>query len=220
MANGALRERRYFVDPGSPSSEPFRALRLAIELRPDARRGSAIIFTSPQQGDGKSTVTANYARVASLTQSRVRLIDADLRNPSLHKFFAMPRSPGLVELLRDRLELSEVTHRVPGFGNLHLLTSGSSVPRPGDVAESRPMAELLERAQDEYDVVVIDSPPVLMAADATGLAAHARTDVIVVVRRSGKRRPLMKALRKLDLIGANVLGLVLNREGRLASYAY
>ena len=215
-----LREPRFLIDPSGPSSEPFRALRLAIDLRPDARTGNAIVFTSPQPGDGKSTVSANYAVVAALTESRVLLIDADLRNPSLHRFFGLPRSPGLVELLRDRLDLSDVTHRISDYGRLDVLTSGAILQRAGDIAASRPMGELVKRARELYDLVVIDSPPVLSAADAAGIASHPGTDMVIVAKRSGKRRPLVKALRSLELIEANVLGIVVNREGRLASYAY
>ncbi len=220
MARTLLGRRKYLVDPQSASSEPFRTLRLAIDLRPDARTGKAIVFTSPGPGDGKSTVAANYALVAA-AQSRVLLIDADLRGPRLHDFFQVPRSPGIVELLRDGGELDDVRHSFPAFGDLELLTAGSSIQRTGGLIASQPMVRLLEEARRNYDLVVIDSQPILAGADAPALASHHGTDVVVVLRASARRRPLMKALRELHLIEANVLGLVLNREGRLATpYPY
>ena len=100
------------------------------------------------------------------------LIDADMRKPNLHTMFDLPLSPGLVDVLRDRLDPWEVTHTFPGLGGLHVLTAGSSLHRPGDVAASPAMGDLLERAYDECEAVVLDSPPVLTAADASGLASH------------------------------------------------
>ena len=82
------------------------------------------------------------------------------------------------------------------------------------------MAEFLAEAQDAYDLVVIDAPPVLLASDAAGLSSHEGVDTILVVRRSGRKRPLVQAVRKLALTETNVLGLVVNRSGRLSAYAY
>ena len=219
MAKVGLRDRRYLVHPGEPSAEPFRSLRLAVELRPDARSGNTILFTSPRPGEGKSTIAANYALVAA-QQRHVLLVDADLRNPSLHQFFEVPRAPGLVEALGSGGDVSELVHTIPSSDRLALLTVGSEVRSAGDIAASSLMANLLEHVRRSYDLVVIDAPPVLVAADAAGLASHPGTDVVVVVNRSGKRRPLVRVLRKLELTGANVLGVVVNRDGRLAPYAY
>ena len=144
------------------------------------------------------------------------LIDADMRKPNLHTMFDLPLSPGLVDVLRDRLDPWEVTHTFPGLGGLHVLTAGSSLHRPGDVAASPAMGDLLERAYDECEAVVLDSPPVLTAADASGLASHSRTEVVMITNRSGKRRYLVSALRKLTVTEANILGLVINREGALS----
>lgn len=207
------------VDPASPSAEPFRMLRLAIELRPDAGDTNAVLVTSPHSGDGKSTIATNYAVVAALTRRRVLLVDADLRSPSVHGLLGLEQSPGLVELVRDRLELSEVVQRVEPLG-LDVLTSGASISRPGDLAASNQFEKVLAEARAAYDLVVIDSPPVLIAADAAGIAAQEGVGALLVVRRHAKRRHVGNAIRKLRLMDANVLGLVVNREGSLATYGY
>jgi capsular exopolysaccharide synthesis family protein len=204
---------RFFVEPDSASAEPFRALRLAVEARIGSKETKGLVFTSPHSRDGRSTMSANYALVAAHVQRPVLLIDADMRNPSLHTRFDLPRAPGLVDVLRDRLDLWQVTHTFPSLGGLHMITAGSPLPRPGDVAASLAMGELLEKAYEECEAVVLDSPPVLVAADASGLASHERTDVVMVVNRTGKRRHLANALQKLAVTEANVLGLVVNREG-------
>jgi succinoglycan biosynthesis transport protein ExoP len=220
VAKALFGRRRFLVDSHSRSSEPFRTLRLAIEVRPDAPSVRTIVFTSTQLGDGKSTVAANYALVASSARRRVLLIDGDLRNPSLHEFFGVPRSPGLVEALRAEIDPFSVVQSIPSLGGLSLMAAGSSFPRSADLLASPRMARLLEEAAMRYELVVVDSSPVSAGADARGLASHPGVEVVMVVKRPGKRRLLLRALRELDLIGANVLGLVVNREGHLASYDY
>jgi capsular exopolysaccharide synthesis family protein len=208
------------VEPDSASAEPLRALRLAIEARIGSEETKGLVFTSPRPREGKSIISANYALVAAHVQRPVLLIDADLRSPKLHLMFDLPPSPGLVDVLRDRLDPWEATHTFPSLGGLHVMTAGSSLPRPGDVAASPAMGALLEKVYRECEAVVLDSPPVLIAADASGLASHRATEVVMVVDRSGKRRHLVSALRRLAVTEANVLGLVVNREGALTVDRY
>jgi Mrp family chromosome partitioning ATPase len=208
---------RFLVEPDSASAEPFRSLRLAIEARIGSRETKGLVFTSPHTRDGRSTMSANFALVSAYVQRPVLLIDADMRNPSLHTMFDLPRSPGLVDVLRDRLDPWEVTHTFPSLGGLHVITAGSPLARPGDVAASPAMGDLLEKAYHDCEAVVLDSPAVLRAADASGLASHRRTEVVLVVKRSAKRRHVVSALRELGVTEANVLGLVVNREGTLAT---
>jgi capsular exopolysaccharide synthesis family protein len=207
-----LRERRALIDPATAASEPFRTLRLALQLHEHATENNIILVTSAEPQAGKSTVACNYALVSSLRQSSVLLIDADLRAPTIHECFGVARTPGLVDVFAAEAELEEFVQRVPGT-MLDVLTAGRPIPRSGDLASSARMAELLRQAAERYDLVVVDSPPVLAAADAEGIASHPGVDVLVVVRRSTRRRALTKALRRLRLIDAHVAGTVLNQWG-------
>jgi capsular exopolysaccharide synthesis family protein len=204
---------RFLVDPDSPYAEPLRTLRLTTEARLGSSPTKGLVFTSPRVGDGKSTVAANYAVVTAFVQRPVLLIDADMRKPRLHEMFERPRAPGLVDALRDRLDLSEVVHTFPTLGGLRVLTAGSPLRRPGDVAASAAMRTLLERAYEEYEAVVLDSPSVQTAADASSFASHPGTAVVMVVKRGGRRRPLANALRKVALPDVNLVGIVVNLEG-------
>jgi tyrosine-protein kinase Etk/Wzc len=208
------------VAPNQTSAEPFRVLRLSIEARLGRSHSNAILFTSPRPRDGKSTIAANFALVTALRQTPVLLIDCDLRNPTLDQLFGLPRSPGVAEALRDGLEVREVAHEFPSFGPLTVVTAGAPLPRPADIAASPAMADFIFRAREEYEVVVIDSPPTLIAADASSLAAHPGVEVVMVIKPTSRRRHVISALRKLALTEARVLGLVVNREGSLASYTY
>ena len=220
MARVLGRQRSNFVDLTGHDTEPFRELRLALELRPEPRTGNTIVFTSPSVADGKSTLAANYALVAADDGLNVLLVDADLRGPSLHEFFEVSREPGLVDFLGSEGELDDFVKPIfTGDGRLDLLTAGSPVRTFGHIASSSAMATFLDRARWGRDIVVIDSPPILASADTTGLASHRGNDVVVLARLSSRRRPLMRALRKLQLTGANVVGLVVNGDGNPVPYS-
>lgn len=219
MARLALRKQGRsgpsLIEPSSPYAEPFRTLRLALGLRSAGGQRRAVLFTSPGVEEGKSTVASNLALVASLGQ-RVLLIDADLHRPVQHERFHVHRLPGLVELLAaPQVALADFVQRA---GTLEVLASGRSVLRAGDLAASKRMREILETALELYEMVVLDSPPVLHAADAVGLASHPCVDVVLVVNGSTRRRAIRHALRELELVEASVVGLVANRHGRPALY--
>jgi capsular exopolysaccharide synthesis family protein len=210
--------RKSVVDPGSPSAEAFRSLRLALQLRADSGQRSSILVTSAEPGVGKSTVAANYALVSALAHTTVLLIDADLRRPVQHEIFGLSRSPGLVEMLATGGSLSSFVQ--PGPGRLSVLTAGRGVTRTSDVAASARMAEVLADSASQYDLVIIDTSPVLASADAEGIASHSDVEVVFVADRTSRRRSVIKALRRLELIDAKVAGIVLSRYGRQDPYGY
>jgi len=212
---------RGLVDVRSPSAEPFRMLRLAIDLRPGKGTQPPIVFTSADPAEGKSTVAANYAFVAAQTDRRVLLIDADMRKPTLHKLFGVRGTPGLTEVIAAGADYTTVVRAIQEHpGVLHLLTAGTPLPNVGDVASSESLTSLFANVASNYDLVVVDSPPLLAASDAATLASHVGADVVFVVAHGTKRRRVTRALSKLDLVGVNVLGFVANREGDLSEYGY
>jgi capsular exopolysaccharide synthesis family protein len=182
-------KRQALVDPGSPSAEAFRTLRLALQLRGETGKGSGVLVTSAEPGAGKSTMAANFALVSALARTRVLLIDADLRRPVQHEIFGLPRSPGLVEYLAGGGPLDRFIQRGPD--RLDILSAGREVPRAGDVLSSARMRDLLEDAGAQYDMVVVDTPPVLASADAEGMAAHSDLEVVFVVDRGSRRRDVV-----------------------------
>lgn len=210
--------REGLVDPGSPSAEPFRTLRLALQLRSQAEDTTAIVVTSAEPRTGKSTTAANYASLSAFGGARVLLVDADVRNPVQHEIFGISRSPGLVEYVAARASLERLVQRVSV--QLHVLSAGQPVARASDVTHSSRIADLLREASDSYDVVVVDTSPVLATADAEALAAHSGVEVVFVLDHSSRRRNVAKSLRRLELINARIAGLVLNRSGEPVVYGH
>lgn len=196
--------------------ESLRTLRLALQIGSGARAHRSILFTSAEPGVGTSTVAANYGLIASLGQN-VLLIDADLRRPSLHSFFGIARTPGLVDVLRGGRAIDDVCHDI-GPGMLRLLAAGTRAVHAGDVAASEDMGDLLRAAERDHDLIVLDAPPVLASSVVGGLASHPGVVVVLVVTPGSKRRTIVKALRRLALIEADVAGIVVNRAGRLSYY--
>ncbi len=196
-------------------------LRLAIDLRPRERERVPVIFTSANPGEGKSTLTANYALVAAQNERRVLLIDADLRRPMQHRLFSTSLAPGLTDIVAADVRPENVLKPIQSIpGVLHLLTAGTSLINAGDVVGSKATVSLFARASEEYDLVVVDTPPVLAASDAATIASHTGAEVALVVDKGTKRRAVRHALEKLELVGANVLGVVRNRDGSLGEYGY
>jgi capsular exopolysaccharide synthesis family protein len=206
------------VDPSSTSAEPFRTLRLALQLRADSPNMATLLVTSAEPRAGKSTLAANYAGISALGGERVLLVDADVRNPAQHAIFGASRSPGLVEFAASRSPLADLVQTVSAPRELDLLTAGREVARASDVAHSPRVADLLAEASMDYDVVIVDSPPVLATAEAEAFAAYDGVEIVFVVDRESRRRNVVKALRRLELIDSGIAGLVVNRDGPSLDY--
>ena len=183
-------------------------------------------MTSSDPGEGKSTIAANFALMSTIDDKSVLLVDADLRKPTQHELFGVPRAPGITDVLAGRAEFAAATHRMTlsatsaSTRRFDLLTAGTALPNAGDVVASSTMTDLLQAMTRTYDIVVVDTPPVLHAADAPSIAARTGAGVVFVVSHNGRKRHVARAMKKLELVGANVVGFVLNREGRLSDYGY
>ena len=143
------------LNPLSPISEAYRGIRTNIQFsRPDTLV-QTVLVTSPNPSEGKSTTAMNLAVTMAQSDRRVLLIDADLRRPTLHKRFGLPREPGLRQLIFDDDALSLQSENV-GIENLHVLTAGSIAPNPSELVSSKRMRDLLDRFKREFDVVIVD----------------------------------------------------------------
>ena len=201
------------VDPHSPASEAYRALRTSILFSSATHPPQVLVLTSAMPGDGKSTSAANLAITLAQQGTRTLLVDADLRRAVLHQVFGQPQEPGLTHVLLGRATLDDAVRQVPaGSGDtvLHLLPSGVLPPNPAEILGSPSMRTLLQRLRQEFEVIIFDAPPLNLVTDAAVLGTSA--DATILVTRAGitDKRALHHAATQLFNLGAHIGGIVLN----------
>jgi capsular exopolysaccharide synthesis family protein len=224
--NGAEVARRLAThfDPRSPVAEAYRSLRtnLAFARAHEAMR--VLVLTSPGPADGKSTTVANLAITFAQQGQRTLLIDGDLRRAVLDKMFKVPRSPGLTDVLVGQQRLANVVHTTE-IENLSVVGSGPFPPNPSELLGSSAMRDVLRDAQGEFDVVLIDSPPLLAVTDAAVLATMADGAILVIRVGSTAKAAVRRAVAQLQTVHGRIVGAVLNdvdlRSGAFSgSYGY
>jgi capsular exopolysaccharide synthesis family protein len=205
--------------PRSPVSEAFRSLRTNLEFAAVQKPIHTIVVTSPGPSEGKTTVAVNLAAIFALSGKRVALLDADMRRPHVHRLMGLPNRDGLSNLFRSQAGISSVMRTKLELPHLLVITSGSLPPNPAELLGSARMSEILEELKALVDVVVIDTPPSLVA-DAQILAG--KVDGVLFVIQPGATHAEMgkAALELFKRAGARVIGTVLNRIPRNRSYYY
>lgn len=218
-------------DPRNPVSEAYRSLRTNITFARLERTPKTLVFTSPMPGDGKSTTSANLAITLAQQGLKVLLVDADLRRGVLNSVFHLEREPGLSNVLLEMTPFQNAvrTVRIADSATLDFLSSGILPPNPAELLGSDRMRALLERLEAEYDVIILDAPPLNVVTDAALLGTNA--DGVMLVARAGRseKAALSYAVEQLRNVRADVLGAVLNdidfkRDaryyGKYGSYGY
>lgn len=211
-------------DPRSPVAEAYRSLRTNLAFARAHEQMRILVLTSPGPADGKSTTVANLAITFAQQGQRTLLIDGDLRRAVLDKMFKVPRSPGLTDVLVGRQRLSDVVHTTE-IENLSVVGSGPFPPNPSELLGSSAMREVLRDAQNEFDVVLIDSPPLLAVTDAAVLATMADGAILVIRVGATAKAAVRRAVAQLQTVHGRVVGAVLNdvdlRSGAFSgSYGY
>jgi capsular exopolysaccharide synthesis family protein len=202
--------RLYDADNSNhPLTEPFRALRTEIDLAEMGQRLKTILITSPDSGDGKTSVAVNLALSIAQRGKKVFLLDADLRKPKIHKLFNLPNDEGLADVVFARA-VFDWRIGIKEIRQIAVLTAGNTPPDPAELLSSEKMELFLSELEEVADVVIIDGPP-LFVPDAMILASKV-DGVLLVVRPAHTRQSLAKAsMEHIKLVGARVVGVVLNR---------
>ena len=220
-ANGALGAKERLLGRGAASrrnrsgavAEAFRSVLSSILFA--GKNGEApqiLVFTSAHPSDGKTTTVSNIAVAAAEIRRRVLVIDADLRRPRIHDLFGVSNEPGLADILREDLSAGNPAGviRETGIANLNVLPAGEPTNAAAHLLHSRNMAALLARVRHDYDMILIDTPPMLEMTDARVVGRLG--DGVILVARSGKttRDSLIAAKERLEADSIRVLGSVLN----------
>lgn len=195
-------------DPHSLPADACRAIRTTIDCHNLEQPLKTLLVTSPGAHEGKSTVLLNLALAFAESGRRVLVIDADLRRPSLHRAAGVPNENGLADLLNKNESLPDTLRRI-GAG-VDFLPSGVKATNPGSLLSSRQMSRLLEQARERYDIVLIDTPPVMAVADCLPLSAQVNGVLLVTRFAQTQRRSIVRARHVLEKVGAQLIGVVIN----------
>lgn len=207
------------LPPGHPRAESMRILRTNLEYADVDSACRIITVTSCLEDEGKTTTAANLAISLAQAGREVALVDGDLRRPRVAELFGTEGGVGLTTVLVRRVGIDEAVQPTPLPG-LDVLAAGARPPNPAEIVQTEAMSALLDQLRDFYDVVVIDSPPLLPVADAALLAAKS-DGALLVVRHGRTGHDQVRAAReRLDHVGARLLGTVISMAPRRASARY
>lgn len=195
------------VDPKSPRAESFRTLRTNLQFLEVGESNRSFVITSSIQGEGKSTTVANTAITMQEAGQKVLVIDADLRRPRIAKYFGLEGAVGLTNVLIGKVDLADVV-QYWGPHDLAVLPAGDIPPNPSELLGSSTMEALLRFVEGEFDVVLIDSPPLLPVTDAVVLSTRATGAIIVVAAGKTHRRELKGAITSLENVGSKLFGVI------------
>ena len=219
VSNGALALAGEGDQALSNYEEAIRTLRNSILLTDFDRRLRSVLLTSASPSEGKSTVAAHLAATHASQHKRTLLIDGDLRRPSVHRLYQVPNSVGLSNVLLEQISWRDAVIRIDDPKGLDVLPAGPSTRRASDLI-GRGLAELVEEAVREYDLVVLDAPPLLGFAEPLQMATA--VDGVIVVARAGEtsRKALSSVIMTLTRLRANLVGVVLNEVHKEVSAGY
>lgn len=209
-----------FDEPRSAFSESYRSVRTALQFSTNQGIPRTLLITSALSGEGKTTSALSLARNVAQLGKRVLLVDADLRSPSVHKLLGCSQELGLSNLLSGSAGFEGVVQET-GQPGLSVITSGPLPPNPAELLAGPPLAELLDRAMQDFDQVILDGPPVMGLADAP-ILAHAASATLLVVH-AGKTgvASAQAALKRLRFARARIVGALLSQyDARATGYGY
>lgn len=213
-----------YEDPKSPISESYRSLRTNVNYAAASdKKIQSLLISSSQPGEGKSTTTANLAIAFAQLRRNTLLIDADLRKPVQHNVFGLDRGPGLSEYLIGEVEdLNSIIHQTK-VENLSILTAGSLPPNPSELLGSDAMSKLVDLLENEWDMVLLDSPPIVAVTDASMISREIDAIALVVKAGQTERSAVDRALDTVRNVKAPLIGAILNgasQESLGGKYAY
>jgi capsular exopolysaccharide synthesis family protein len=208
------------TEPTSPAAESYRSLRTSLQFARQEQRLRSLVLTSPGVSEGKTATLANLAVVFAQAGERVLLVSCDLRRPRIGSFFGLEEHEGLTSVLLGQRTLEQTLLPVPDIDRLSLLPAGPVPPNPAELLNSAHAQEIFTGLRNQYDLVLIDSPPVLPVTDAAILSQYADATLILAAAGQTRRSDLHRAVEKLDQVGAKILGTVLNKVSRQTGTYY
>ncbi|MEW9502288.1 CpsD/CapB family tyrosine-protein kinase [Jeotgalibacillus marinus] len=196
-------------NPKSVAAEQYRTIRTNIQFSAIEHDIRTITVTSSSPGEGKSTTAANLAIVFAQQGKRVLLVDADMRKPTMHFTFNILNTTGLTSVLTRQSTLEQAVNKTD-IEKLDVLSSGPIPPNPSELLSSRVMKRFFDSAQNLYDLIIFDTPPVLAVTDAQVLSHQCDGTILVVRSRIADKDKVLKAKDLMTTAKAKILGVILN----------
>jgi capsular exopolysaccharide synthesis family protein len=221
-AAGTQRQLISWMQTKAPETEAYRTLRTNIQFSSVDKPIRTLMVTSSGPGEGKSTTAANLAVVMAQTGQKVILVDTDLRRPVIHKTFGVPNNVGITTTLLAGQDVDLATYLQPTeIENLMVLTSGPIPPNPSELLGSHRMAHVIEQLSQVADLVIFDTPPVLVVTDASVLGRQVDGALLVADAGGTREHALAQTVDEFRKTGVNILGIALNRlDSRSRGYYY
>jgi capsular exopolysaccharide synthesis family protein len=206
--------------PLSVSAEAYRSLRTSLQFIRQDHDLKTLLVTSPAAAEGKTSTIANLGTVFAQAGERVVMLSCDLRRPRLGQFFGFDEQPGLTTVLRGEVSLTEALQQVKGQDNLWVLGAGKLPANPAELLAGPAALALFTALRAEFDLVLIDSPPVLPVTDATVLSKDSDGVLLVLAAGQTRRADVRRATEKLAQVNATMMGTILNEVTRQTGDGY
>ena len=209
-----------YNDPKAHASEAYRSIRTNIGFLGVDGQLKSVVDTSPGQAEGKTTTCANIAVCMAQAGRKVLLLECDLRKPKIHKYFGLHNDKGLTDIIVNNVESESVIKQVDEIENLYIISCGLLPPNPTEILESTKMINLTNKLKENYDLVIMDSPPVGELTDAAIISKM--SDGVILVLASGEVNIEVARHAKIALenVNAKILGVVLTKLGRHSGSSY
>jgi capsular exopolysaccharide synthesis family protein len=195
----------------SPAAEAYRSLRTSIQFLRLDKEMRSIVVTSPYSNEGKTTTVANLAASMAQAGQRVAVLSCDLRKPELHAAFGLSNDVGYTSVILGETTPMKALQRIRGYDDLWVMPGGPVPPNPSELLASRRSQRLLNLLTDQFDMVLIDTPPVLPVTDAAVLAAYADGTLMVIAAGTTTKKQARRAVEILERVDAAPLGVIVNR---------
>lgn len=207
-------------DGESPVATELRRLYHNAKRREDGGQNRTFLITSSNRGEGKSTLSSWFAMtVAQFPTKKVVIVDTDLRRPRIHSIFGLNNTVGFKDCLADNVDPMNVLKKTP-LPNLHVITAGDRTPQPGKLFESEHLRDVINKLAFYFDIVIVDSPPVLAVSDTLFLCSEIESVLLVVLAGITPRQVVTRARNVLLDSSARIGGVVLNNASQALPYYY
>jgi polysaccharide biosynthesis transport protein len=205
-------------EPTSPAAEAYRSLRTSLQFTRQAQELRTLLVTSPAAAEGKTSTLANLGAVFAQAGERVVLVSCDLRRPRLGQFYEVEEQSGVTTVLLGQQTLEQALQQVPGYDCLWVLGAGPVPPNPAELLNGPRARKVFDALRENFDLVLVDSPPVLPVTDAMVLSKYADGTLLVVAAGQTKRAELQRATERFTQANSPVVGIVLNEVTKQIGY--